>query len=154
MTITGANLRLPLNPPFCFESSVNYDTPTGAGSAATGFAGLVAGTTPSGNVRAYDPELRPQFAQQWNAFADAADGAAILNVPPGSYVLRARKRGLEGLTWAVENAEALSFGGGKPQRIFYHLRRKRAASRKEIFLSPIEVSGYSAKRAASRRGRL
>jgi hypothetical protein len=28
----------------------------------------VAGTTPSGNVRAYDPNLRPQFTQQWNAF--------------------------------------------------------------------------------------
>ena len=67
---TGANLRLPLNPPFFFESSVNYDRTTGAGSLAQGFAGLVAGTTPSGNVRAYDPNLRPQFSQQWNAFIE------------------------------------------------------------------------------------
>ena len=67
---TGANLRLPLNPPFFFESAVNYDTTTGAGSAASGFAGLVPGTTPSGNVRAYDPNLRPQFSQQWNAFVE------------------------------------------------------------------------------------
>jgi hypothetical protein len=28
---TGANLRLPLNPPFFFESNVNYDATTGAG---------------------------------------------------------------------------------------------------------------------------
>ena len=67
---TGANLRLPLNPPFFFESSVNYDRTTGAGRTGTGFAELVPGTTPTGNVRAYDPELRPQFTQQWNAFAE------------------------------------------------------------------------------------
>lgn len=67
---TGANLRLPLNPPFFYESSVNYDTTTGAGTAASGFAGLVPGTTPSGNVRAYAPDLRPQFTQQWNTFVE------------------------------------------------------------------------------------
>ncbi len=67
---TGANLRLPLNPPFFFESAVNYDTTTGAGTARTGFAELVPGTTPSGNVRAYDPDLRPQFSQQWNGFVE------------------------------------------------------------------------------------
>ena len=67
---TGANLRLPLNPPFFFESAVAYDSTTGAGNAASGFAGLVPGTTPSGNVRAYDPDLRPQFTQQWNVFAE------------------------------------------------------------------------------------
>jgi hypothetical protein len=67
---TGANLRLPLNPPFFFESAVAYDRTTGAGTIGTGFAELVPGTTPAGNVRAYDPDLRPQFTQQWNAFAE------------------------------------------------------------------------------------
>lgn len=67
---TGANLRLPLNPPFFFESAVNYDITTGPGSARTGFAELVPGTTPTGNVRAYDPDLRPQFTHQFNAFAE------------------------------------------------------------------------------------
>ena len=67
---TGANLRLPLNPPFFFESAVAYDRTTGAGSLASGFAGLINGTTPSGNVRAYDPNLRPQFSQQWNVFIE------------------------------------------------------------------------------------
>ena len=33
---TGANLRLPLNPPFFFESAVQYDATTGAGTLATG----------------------------------------------------------------------------------------------------------------------
>jgi hypothetical protein len=67
---TGANLRLPLNPPFFFESAVTYDVTTGAGTAASGFAGLVPGTQPTGNVRAYDPDLRPQFSQQWNTFVE------------------------------------------------------------------------------------
>ena len=67
---TGANLRLPLNPPFFFESNVNYDRTTGAGSAANGFADLVPGTTPTGNVRAFDPNLRPQFTQQYNVFVE------------------------------------------------------------------------------------
>jgi hypothetical protein len=67
---TGANLRLPLNPPFFFESNVNYDTTSGAGSLATGFAGLVPLDKPSGQVRAFDPNLRPQFTQQWNVFAE------------------------------------------------------------------------------------
>jgi len=67
---TGANLRLPLNPPFFFESNVNYDRTTGAGTTATGFAELVPGTTPTGNVRGYSPDLRPQFTQQWNAFVE------------------------------------------------------------------------------------
>lgn len=67
---TGANLRLPLNPPSFFESMVNYDATTGPGTMRTGFAELVPGTTPSGNVRAYDPNLRPQFTHQWNTFVE------------------------------------------------------------------------------------
>ena len=67
---TGANLRLPLNPPLFFESSVGYDDSTGPGTTGTGFAELVPGTTPTGNVRAYDPDLRPQFTHQWNTFVE------------------------------------------------------------------------------------
>ena len=67
---TGANLRLPLNPPDFFESFVQYDATTGAGSLATGFADLRPLDVPSGQVRAWDPNLRPQFTQQWNVFAE------------------------------------------------------------------------------------
>ncbi len=67
---TGANLRLPLNPPFFFESAVPYDTTTGAGTLATGFADLRPLDQPSGQVRAWDPNLRPQFTQQWNIFVE------------------------------------------------------------------------------------
>jgi len=67
---TGANLRLPLNPPFFFESAVTYDATTGAGSLASGFADLRPLDQPSGQVRAWDPNLRPQFTQQWNIFAE------------------------------------------------------------------------------------
>jgi len=69
---TGANLRLPLNPPFFFESAVTYDRTTGSGRTGTGFAELVPLDKPSGNVRAFDPNLRPQFTHQWNVFAEYA----------------------------------------------------------------------------------
>ena len=67
---TGANLRLPLNPPFFFESDIVYDATSGASTIATGFQGLQAPTGLSGQPRAWDPRLRPQFTQQWNAFAE------------------------------------------------------------------------------------
>jgi hypothetical protein len=67
---TGSNLRLPMNPPYFFESNLTYDATTGPGSAATGFVGLVPGTTPSGQVRTWNPEIRPQFTHQWNVFAE------------------------------------------------------------------------------------
>src|SRR4029078_2830210 len=35
------------------------------------------GTTPTGNVRAYDPNLRPQFTQQWNAFVEREITASL-----------------------------------------------------------------------------
>jgi hypothetical protein len=64
---TGVNLRLPLNPPFFYESNQNYDLTTGASSSAIGFADLpqFSGTL-SGNIRTWDPDLRPQFTQQRN----------------------------------------------------------------------------------------
>ncbi len=67
---TGANLRLPLNPPFFFESQVNYDQTSGAGTMTTGFEGLQALDQLSGQPRAWDPDLRPQFTQQWNLFVE------------------------------------------------------------------------------------
>jgi hypothetical protein len=67
---TGANLRLPLNPPFFFESAVVYDQTTGGGTLASGFADVRPADQPSGQVRAWDPNLRPQFTQQWNVFAE------------------------------------------------------------------------------------
>jgi hypothetical protein len=72
---TGANLRLPLNPPFFFESQTTYDPTSGAGTISTGFQGLQALDRPSGVVRAWDPNLRPQFTQQWNAFAEYLIGS-------------------------------------------------------------------------------
>lgn len=62
---TGANLRLPLNPPFFFESDVQFDL-TNPGSITTGFTDVLPRSQPSGQVRAWNPNLRPQFTQQWN----------------------------------------------------------------------------------------
>ena len=74
---TGANLRLPLNPPFYFESEVRYDPSTGPGSIATGFEGLQAQDRISGQLRAFDPNLRPQFTQQWNLFIERQLGSKL-----------------------------------------------------------------------------
>jgi hypothetical protein len=74
---TGANLRLPLNPPFFVETNVNYD-PRTPGDIRTGFSD-VSGTVflnsprtspnaaPVIQGRAWDLHLRPQFTQQYNA---------------------------------------------------------------------------------------
>jgi hypothetical protein len=72
---TGANLRLPLNPPFFFEANVNYD-PRTPGDIRVGFAdtpstgtldGPRTGANPYYQGRAWDLNLRPQFTQQYNA---------------------------------------------------------------------------------------
>lgn len=62
---TGANLRLTLNPPFFFESAVQYST-TQPGSITSGFTDVLPQNTISGQVRAWNPDLRPAFIQQWN----------------------------------------------------------------------------------------
>ncbi len=72
---TGANLRLPLNPPFFTESNVNFD-PRTPGDIRTGFTDVISagnlasprtGANPFYQGRAWDPNLRPQFTQQYNA---------------------------------------------------------------------------------------
>jgi len=62
---TGANLRLPLNPPFFFESDVQYGT-SAPGTITTGFTGLVSRNVLAGQIRAWNPNLRPAFIQQYN----------------------------------------------------------------------------------------
>ena len=75
---TGANLRLPLNPPYFVETNVNYDVRT-PGDIGIGFAdapnsgsltGPRTGANPYYQGRAWDPNLRPQFTQQYNATAE------------------------------------------------------------------------------------
>ncbi|MBS1877344.1 MAG: TonB-dependent receptor [Acidobacteria bacterium] len=72
---TGANLRLPLNPPYFTESNVNYD-PRTPGSITTGFTDVISAgnlasprtsATPFYQGRAWDQNLRPQFTQQYNS---------------------------------------------------------------------------------------
>ena len=62
---TGVNLRLPLSPPYFFESNVNYvETP---GDIRVGFTDLPPFTGQlAGNIRVWNPDLRPQFTQQYN----------------------------------------------------------------------------------------
>jgi hypothetical protein len=62
---TGANLRLPLNPPFFFESATTYAL-NQPGTISTGFTDVAAQSGFSGQVRAWNPDLRPAFIQQWN----------------------------------------------------------------------------------------
>ncbi len=72
---TGANLRLPLNPPFFFEANVNYDIRT-PGDIRVGFSDTPStgtldsprtGANPYFQGRAWEINLRPQFTQQYNA---------------------------------------------------------------------------------------
>lgn len=63
---TGSNLRLPLNPPFFSEADQTYDASTGAGTITTGFTDVIIRDRPSGLIRVWNPDLRPQFTQQWN----------------------------------------------------------------------------------------
>lgn len=74
---TGANLRLPLNPPYFLETDFSYD-PRVSGSITTGFADVVTQNItldmprPAGVVvpqlqgRAWDRDLRPQTTSQIN----------------------------------------------------------------------------------------
>ncbi len=65
---TGSNLRLPMNPPFFFESDVSFVPIDGVspGKLSTGFTELIPRDQPSGIVRIWSTDLRPQFTQQWN----------------------------------------------------------------------------------------
>ena len=63
---TGSNLRLPLNPPLFSEADQSYDASTRAGTITTGFTDVVVRNVPSGLIRVWNPDLRPQFTQQWN----------------------------------------------------------------------------------------
>jgi outer membrane receptor protein involved in Fe transport len=62
---TGANLRLPLNPPFYFESAVQYAT-TAPGDIRTGFTDVQPQSAISGQIRFWNPDLRPAFIEQYN----------------------------------------------------------------------------------------
>ena len=75
---TGANLRLPLNPPFFIETDFSYDART-PGSITRGFSDVVtanialdmprpaaAGVVPQLQGRAWDLDLRPQQTSQLN----------------------------------------------------------------------------------------
>ncbi len=78
---TGANQRLTLNTPFFFESQISYDRTSGPGTFATGFEGLQALDRPSGQLRAWDPDIRPQLTHQWNLFGEYLIGSrSSLNV--------------------------------------------------------------------------
>lgn len=63
---TGSNLRLPLNPPFFAEADAQYDLTTGPGTISKGFTDVIVKDKPAGLIRVWDPNLRPQFTQQYN----------------------------------------------------------------------------------------
>lgn len=63
---TGSNLRLPLNPPFFAEADVQYDLTTGPGTISKGFTDVIVRDKPAGLIRVWDPNVRPQFTQQYN----------------------------------------------------------------------------------------
>jgi hypothetical protein len=62
---TGANLRLTLNPPFFVDSSSQSDGATYF-QTQNGFPRPANAATLGGNVRVWDPHLKPAFIQQFN----------------------------------------------------------------------------------------
>jgi len=64
---TGANCRLPLNPPYFGEFTTSYvETP---GTMSNGFADIT-GDYSNVQLRAWQTDLRPQVTQQWNVFVE------------------------------------------------------------------------------------
>lgn len=63
---TGSNLRLPLNSPFFAEADVTFDQTSGPGSITRGFTDVIVRNQVAGIIRIWNPDLRPQFTQQWN----------------------------------------------------------------------------------------
>jgi len=63
---TGSNLRLPLNPPFFSEADRTYNAASGAGTITSGFNDVIVRNQIAGLIRVWDPNLRPQFTQQYN----------------------------------------------------------------------------------------
>jgi hypothetical protein len=63
---TGSNLRLPLNPPFFAEADVSFDQTSGPGTISRGFTDVIVRNQVAGLIRIWNPDLRPQFTQQWN----------------------------------------------------------------------------------------
>jgi outer membrane receptor protein involved in Fe transport len=64
---TGANCRLPLNPPFFGDFNTPYVN--APGSMSVGFADIQ-GNFANVQLRAWQTDLRPQVTQQWNLFAE------------------------------------------------------------------------------------
>jgi len=63
---TGANLRLTLNPPFFSNSAGQQSGSSPYFQTQNGYPLPTASTIWSGNVRAWDPNLRPALVQQFN----------------------------------------------------------------------------------------
>ena len=63
---TGANLRLPLNPPFFTDASGTHTEGEAYFQVQSGFPRPADATTFAGNVRAWDPNLKPALIQQYN----------------------------------------------------------------------------------------
>jgi len=63
---TGANLRLPLNPPFFTDASGTHAAGGSYFNVQNGFPLPADPSVFSGNVRAWDPNLKPALIQQYN----------------------------------------------------------------------------------------
>jgi hypothetical protein len=69
---TGANCRLPINPPFYNEAAQTYTT-AAPGHLAQGFQDIGAGAVPplsQVQLRAWQTDLKPQLTKQWNLFLE------------------------------------------------------------------------------------
>lgn len=73
---TGANLRLPLNPPYFVDAAAQGDGFKTNFQVGSGFVRPANAGTFAGNVRAWDPKLKPALIQQFNLTTETQLNAA------------------------------------------------------------------------------
>jgi hypothetical protein len=75
---TGTNRRLPMNPPYVFDSLQTYDNRYLGQPISSGFPVFGVGTQPSGSLRVWPTLLKPSIIQQWNFTIEQQLGAGFV----------------------------------------------------------------------------
>ncbi len=74
---TGTNRRLPLNPPYVFDSLQTYDNRYLGAPISAGFPIFGVSSQPSGSLRVWPTLLKPSIIQQWNFTIEQQLGAGF-----------------------------------------------------------------------------
>jgi len=75
---TGTNRRLPMNPPYVFDSLQTYDNRFLGAPISAGFPVFGVSSQPSGSLRVWPTLLKPSIIQQWNLTIEQQLGVGFL----------------------------------------------------------------------------